>query len=33
MGHSFYYNIALPEAQDAYATIVRFFREKLGRQP
>jgi epsilon-lactone hydrolase len=30
-GHSFYYNIALPEAQDAYATIVRFFRHKLGR--
>lgn len=31
LGHSFYYNIALPEARDAYATIVRFYREKLSR--
>ncbi|CAN7652142.1 alpha/beta hydrolase [Phenylobacterium sp. LjRoot219] len=31
LGHCFYYNISLPEAQDAYATIVRFYREKLSR--
>jgi epsilon-lactone hydrolase len=30
LGHCFYYNVDLPEAQDAYATIVRFFRQKLG---
>lgn len=30
LGHSFYYDITLPESQDAYSTIVRFFREKLG---
>jgi acetyl esterase/lipase len=29
LGHSFYYNVALPESQDAYATILRFFFEKL----
>lgn len=31
MGHSFYYNITLPEAQDAYATIARFFQNNLCR--
>lgn len=29
VGHCFYYNVQLPEGQDAYATVVRFFREKL----
>jgi epsilon-lactone hydrolase len=29
-GHSFFYLVDLPEAQDAYATIVRFFRRHLA---
>ncbi|MET1756097.1 alpha/beta hydrolase [Novosphingobium sp. RD2P27] len=29
MGHCYYYNLALPEARDAYAAIVAFFRENL----
>jgi len=30
LGHCFYNNISLPEAQDAYATMIRFYRNKLG---
>jgi acetyl esterase/lipase len=29
MGHCYYYNLALPEARDAYAAIVAFFRDNL----
>ncbi len=29
-GHCFYYNAFLPEAADAYQTMIRFFRQKLG---
>jgi len=31
MGHCYYYNLELPEARDAYAAIVSFFRENLNR--
>ncbi|VWX53365.1 alpha/beta hydrolase [Novosphingobium sp. 9U] len=30
MGHCYYYNLALPEARDAYDAIVAFFRENLN---
>lgn len=30
MGHCYYYNIGLPEARDAYAAILAFFRENLA---
>ncbi|MET0251055.1 MAG: alpha/beta hydrolase [Novosphingobium sp.] len=30
MGHCYYYNLALPEARDAYAAMVAFFRENLA---
>ena len=29
MGHCYYYNLALPEARDAYQAIVAFFRDSL----
>jgi monoterpene epsilon-lactone hydrolase len=33
LGHCFYYNVRLPEARDAYDTIIRFFGKHLGRRP
>lgn len=29
MGHCYYYNLALPEARDAVAVTLAFFREHL----
>jgi acetyl esterase/lipase len=29
MGHCYHYNLALPEARDAVAAILAFFRENL----
>jgi monoterpene epsilon-lactone hydrolase len=29
LGHCFYYSAWLPEAQDAYDTLIRFFRRHL----
>jgi epsilon-lactone hydrolase len=29
LGHCFYYNAWLPESQDAYTTIIGFFRRHL----
>lgn len=31
MGHCYYYQFQLPEAQDAYQAIIAFFRENLGQ--
>ncbi|HEY3699871.1 MAG TPA: alpha/beta hydrolase [Spongiibacteraceae bacterium] len=31
LGHCFYYNAWLPEARDAYDTIIRFFNRHLGK--
>ncbi|MBB4857308.1 acetyl esterase/lipase [Novosphingobium chloroacetimidivorans] len=31
MGHCYYYDVGLPEAQDAYAAMIAFFRENLDR--
>jgi acetyl esterase/lipase len=30
LGHCFYYDYKMPESQDAYATMIRFFRKHLG---
>jgi len=30
LGHCFYYDDAMPESQDAYQTMIRFFRKHLG---
>lgn len=31
MGHCYYYQFQLPEAQDANQAIIAFFRENLGQ--